>query len=98
VSKERGQSTIEYILLLAVIMLMVSVVFRSPLFADLLGEDSSFFKILKDRMEYSYRYTHAGVEEDSGLENITTPVNHDSYSKDSRSRFAGDLAAYGELP
>ncbi len=49
-------------------------------------------------MEYSYRYTHAGVEEDSGLENITTPVNHDSYSKDSRSRFAGDLAAYGELP
>ncbi len=96
-TKQAGQSTIEYVLLLAVIMLLVSIVFRSPLFADLLGENSSFFKVLKDRMEYSYRYTHAGLKEDSGLEVITSPTSHDSYAKDGRSRFAGETSEYGEL-
>ena len=95
-SCEKGQSTIEYILLLAVVMLMISVVFKSPLFSDLLGKDSSFFKILKDRMEFSYRYTHAGAREDSGLENISSAAQHESYAKNSKSRFAGATSAYGQ--
>lgn len=96
--KEGGQSTIEYVLLLSVVMLLVAVVLRSPLFADLLGEDSSFFKILKDRMEYSYRYTHAGVRADSGVENIVDPKQHDSYAKNGLSRFAGAVDEYGDQP
>lgn len=95
--RQKGQSTIEYILLLAVVMLLVSVVFKSPLFTELLGEDSSFFKVLKNRMEFSYRYTHAGNREDSGLENITSAAQHESYSKNSKSRFAGATTEYGEL-
>jgi len=97
VKRQKGQSTIEYILLLAVVMLLISVVFKSPLFIELLGEDSSFFKILKDRMEFSYRYTHAGLKEDSGLDDINSAARHESYSKNSKSRFAGGTSEYGEL-
>ncbi|MBH47953.1 MAG: hypothetical protein CME71_07245 [Halobacteriovorax sp.] len=92
--QQKGQSTIEYVLLLAVVMLLVAIVLRSPLFADLLGEDSSFFKVLKHRMEFSYRFTHLGVEPDVGLKDITTPEQHDSYSKGGRSRFIGATDTY----
>lgn len=94
---QRGQSTIEYVLLLAVVMLLISVVFKSPLFSKLLGEDSSFFKILKDRMEFSYRHTHAGANPDEGQRDISTAAQHDSYSKNSKSRFAGATSEYGGL-
>lgn len=93
--KQSGQSTVEYILLLSVVMLFIALVLRSPLFADLLGENSSFFQALKDRMEYSYRYTHLGTRSGSGDENITDPKLHDSYSDDGSSRFSGATEPYG---
>lgn len=93
-NQQKGQSTIEYVLLLAVVMLLVSIVLRSPLFADLLGKDSSFFKALKDRMEYSYRFTHLDSEEDAGLKDIRAPESHDSFSKGGRSRFIGATDEY----
>ena len=96
-----GQSTVEYVLLLATVMFIVGLVMRSPLFAELLGEDSSFFTALKERMEYSYRYAHEplnGVDpagsgrDDSPYANVRS---HTSYAADDgSSRFAGNTTPY----
>lgn len=52
---EQGQTTVEYILLLAVVISLFSLVFRSNAFQNLLGEDGSFFQGIAGKMEYSYR-------------------------------------------
>lgn len=98
--KNSGQSTVEYVLLLATVMFLVGLVLRSPLFADLLGEDSNFFNALKERMEYSYRYAHgpSGVDPaGSGRDDnpYSDPKQHTSYAADNgTSRFAGNTSPY----
>jgi len=92
---QKGQSTVEYVLLLALVMFLVSTVIRSPRFQEYFGENSAFFTMLKDRMEYSYRYTQLGNRAGSGREDINDPKNHDSYAKDGSSRFATSAEPYG---
>ena len=99
---DRGQSTVEYILLLVTVMFLVGLVMKSPLFADLLGDDSNFFRVLKNRMEYSYRYAHeptGGVDPSgSGRDDgpLSDPKSHTSYAADddNSSRFAGNTSPY----
>lgn len=96
-----GQSTIEYVLLLATVMFLVSLVLRLPQFAELTGEDSGFFNALKNRMEYSYRYTqvpeNGSDPSGSGRDDspYSNPRQHPSYSVDGRSRFTGNTRVYG---
>lgn len=96
-----GQSTVEYVLLLATVMFIVGLVMRSPLFAELLGEDSRFFANLKKRMEHSYRYTHIPIDrvipDDSGRDDSPygNVRSHTSYAADDgSSRFAGNTTPY----
>jgi hypothetical protein len=84
---------IEYVLLLAVVMFLVATIFRSQLFTDLFGQDSSFFAALKERMEYGYRYTHGGLGVDNGAP--PPPEIHPSYRESGGSRFAGATSPYG---
>lgn len=93
--KEKGQSTVEYVLLLAVVMFLIGLVMRSPRFQALIGEDAEFFALLKNRMEFSYRFTHTGSRAGAGREDISDPKNHDSFADDGRSRFAGATDPYG---
>ncbi len=70
---EKGQSAVEYILLLAVVMSLVMVVFRNKTFQYYMGPDSPYFETLRKYIEHSYRYGSPIV---TGL----TPPDSNSYS------------------
>lgn len=58
--KESGQTTVEYILLIAVAVIAVNTVFRSDAFKKIFGADGKFSKTFRSEMEYSYRHTLRG--------------------------------------
>ena len=55
-SNQKGQSTIEYLMLLSVIFVMVLGVLRSELFVDLMGQDGMLADYYQKRFEGSYRF------------------------------------------
>ena len=52
---DKGQSVIEYVLLMAVIMSLAFGVFNSRYFKDFFDSDGSFFTVLATRIEHTYR-------------------------------------------
>ena len=56
IKNESGQSAVEYILLLLVVVSLAMSVYNSRTFQDFFGEDSSFFDAIKNQMELSYQY------------------------------------------
>lgn len=95
---ERGQSAVEYILLIAVIVFLVSTVLRNPIIQDLLDpiSESGLGRQLKQNIEYSYRY---GI---GGKQKLNFPpefnVSHPSYSNgEGDSRFFGPADPYPGL-
>lgn len=89
--KNSGQTMVEYILLLAVVAVLFGSVFRSKLFTAYFGEQGSFAKVYKNKLEYSYRHGLDG--------NITTTINptdknHDTYFKNGDTRFFGPKVTY----
>ena len=97
--KNSGQSTVEYILLFAVIASLSMAVLRGRWMSDLLGPEGSFIEVYRRLTEYTYRHGRFGITE-------TTPpaaaINggtlHESYhnAEQSSSRFFGPLNPYGE--
>lgn len=75
VSAQKGQSTVEYVLLLGVIMTLTITILSSKPFQDFLGPESEFLTVLKNRMEYSYRHGIPGAEDESNY----SALNHESY-------------------
>jgi len=73
----RGQSAVEYILLMAVLAALSLGVLRSPLFKDLLGNNSVFFKTLGSRVQFSYRHGFEGQTESDSFNYGT--ATHQSY-------------------
>lgn len=86
--KQSGQSTVEYILLFAVVAVLANFVFQSEQFRSLFGDEGRFANVFKRQMEYSYRH---GLE---GSTPFTTPnyrnADHDSY----KGRFFGAIEPY----
>lgn len=62
---EAGQSTVEYILLLSVLVTIGITIFKSQPFLKLFGPDSQVFDILKRKVEYSYRHGSDGIDADT---------------------------------
>ena len=56
----RGQSTVEYILVLAVVISLSLLVFRSNQFRNFLGENGRMTDIVTRQLEYSYRHGRPG--------------------------------------
>ncbi len=54
VRKDSGQSVVEYVLLLAVLTFIASMIIRSPLFKQWMGQDSLLFVEMRRQMVYSY--------------------------------------------
>lgn len=52
----KGQSSVEYILLLAVVVALAMGVFRSRQFQSFFGDDSEFFEAMKEHIEVNYRF------------------------------------------
>lgn len=85
---QKGQSTVEYILLFVVVASLVNFVVKSQLFVDLLGENGQFAQTYKRRIEYSYRHGLGG-DTPFSTPNYSSGT-HDSYN----SRFFGPTDAY----
>jgi hypothetical protein len=73
---DTGQSSVEYILLLVVLVVVGLTLFKSRAFTDFFGPNSAFFQQLKDKHEFTYRHTVSGknTEDNSNLNNF-----HESY-------------------
>ena len=91
--KQKGQSTVEYVLLMGVIMTLTITILSSQPLQDFLGEDSEFLTILKNRMEYSYRHGVPGSEDTGGYDSL----DHESYVAESgETRFFIPNGGYSE--
>lgn len=92
----KGQSTVEYILLLVVVASLATTVFKSDAFKELFGEDSSFFATVKKRVQFTYRHAIED-EKETDEYNYDQGTKHYSYynEEESRTRFFLPLAEYG---
>lgn len=72
--KNKGQSTVEYILLLAVVASLITTVFRSDVLNNFIGKDGQFFRNYADYIGYTYRHGSVG-----SAANDDSDVVHRSY-------------------
>lgn len=71
---QRGQSTVEYILLLVVIFALSMTIYKSLGFKNLVGEDSVFFSKMRAYVEHTYRHGGSISRADSSYTDT-----HDTY-------------------
>ena len=89
--KQVGQSTVEYVLLLLVVVTLAYTVFNSRAFKGLLGEDSKFFEAVFKKIAYAYRHGRADDEEDR----LDLTRHNTFYNKqENRSRFFSPAETY----
>ena len=74
----KGQSTVEYILMMLVITSVMFAVVNSDRFKEFFGEDSNFFKAMKKYIEFTYQ--HGADGNDDGDYNYgDTSLEHGVY-------------------
>ena len=74
---QRGQTAVEYILLVAVIAGLVFTVLKSDEFKAIFGKEGKFGTVFRSEVEYSYRHARGG----RGFYSAPDYSNsHDSYS------------------
>jgi len=100
-SNSKGQSAVEYILLLAVLSSLIVGVLNNKQFKNLVNGNEGLFVSLRNRMEYSYRYgreLNSDVDLDAAMDFNYQTNKHDTYfnSKENQSRFFSGLEAYGQ--
>lgn len=98
---KKGQSVVEYILLLAVISTIGYSFYNNRSFKDFIRGDAGLFANLRKRMEYSYRYGRemdAQVDHDQAMNFKYNTNRHDTYfnSTTGNSHFFSGLEAYGQ--
>ena len=83
---ENGQSIVEYIMLLGVVLLLVLTVLKNDRFREMMGPNSTIVNGMRDSMMYSYRHGRPGLSSNDTSNNDSA---HDTYSKSggSESRF-----------
>lgn len=89
-----GQSSVEYILLLAVVVSLMTAVMRSDAFQGALGEESQIFASLYQQMSFSYRHPDSGTL-DTTLPPPARDLTHASFrSSDGTSRIVIPTLGY----
>lgn len=89
----RGQTVVEYILLLAVVVFVSMAIFRSSYMQDFFGEDGAFATAYRTELEYSYRFAIGGR---GGINVQFSSPNHPSYKNAGQTRFFGPKNGYPE--
>ena len=90
---QSGQSSVEYILMFAVIAALMTSVLRSDAFQNALGEDSQIFAALYGQMEYGYRHASIGSDDQTPPPPARS-FDHHSYNRDGGARFFIPRTAY----
>ncbi len=94
--KNKGQSAVEYILLMAVIVTLVYTVLNNPMFKQVMGPESVMFKKFRLTMEYSYSYGNwgQGVVNTQYLSGGIHPLYSPLDATGAESRFFGPKESY----
>lgn len=91
---EKGQSAVEYIMLLAVIVSLSFTVFNNKIFLKYMGPDSAYFGAIRSYLGYSYRYGLPGAEDKEDFNSYERA--HPSYVNElsGQTRYFFPLEAY----
>lgn len=95
---KKGQSLIEYLLLLLVISSVAFSIFSHPKLKQFIGPNSSYFNALKRGMEYSYRFGNDLPDGDYTEVEFDNKTNaHPLYlnKAEGQSRFFANKVEYG---
>ena len=97
----KGQSVVEYILLLVVLSSLGYTFYNNKRFKDFIRGDVGLFATIRKKMEYSYRYgrdLNADVDYDQAMDFRYLTNKHDTYydPNGNQSRFFTGLAPYGQ--
>ena len=97
---EKGQSIVEYILLLAVLSSIGYSFYNNAAFKEFIKGEAGLFKHIRQGMEYSYRYGREfkqSTDYDKAMNFDYRTNQHDTYfnEEENRSRFFGGTEPYG---
>ncbi|MCO4753809.1 MAG: hypothetical protein KC478_04980 [Bacteriovoracaceae bacterium] len=87
-----GQTLVEYILLLAVVVSLTTFAFKSDYWQSYFGPDGKIDEVFRARLEYSYRHALGG--KDFYSQPNYGDRNHDSYYDNGSTRFFRPREAY----
>lgn len=92
---EKGQTMVEYILLLAVAVSLVYTFYNSEAFRRLFGEQGAIGQRIKTETEFSYRHAYMRNRPANDIDpNNRSSSSHPSISDGNGSRFFGAKLAY----
>jgi len=92
----KGQSALEYILLLMVVVSLSATVFKSDAFKNFMGPDSVYFEALRKRFEYTYRFGSPPIPGTAEGDSNAYSTRHDNYYNTTRgqTRFFTPVESY----
>lgn len=94
VKRQRGQTVVEYILLLSVVTGIVLAFYKSKLFKKYFGNAGYIGQTIKKRSEFAYRHAYMDVE-DPQAKNSRDGSTHPTYADpNGGSRFFGPQEPY----
>jgi hypothetical protein len=93
-NKNSGQTLVEYLLMMLLVVGVMSVIYKSQIFQENIGKNGSFNLSLVALMKYSYRHALPGKKVEQYPPNYTSS-KHDSYQIESNNtRFFGPAQGY----
>ena len=93
-SNERGQTTVEYVLLMGVIFTLILTIMNTQAYDNMFGQNSIVFQQLKSKVEFSYR--HAFFSQ--GNQAVNYANTHPSFDNQVESRFFQPAEEYPVAP
>jgi hypothetical protein len=103
IKNQRGQTMVEYILLLAVVVSLVLTFYNSEAYRRLFGSQGQFGTKIKKDSEFAYRHAYLSKNADGSVDpdvpiGEKSIVDHPSYRdlKNSGTRFFGPKEPYGQ--
>lgn len=96
IRNQKGQTVVEYILLLAVAMSLVLTFYKSATFQRFFGDQGELGQIYKQETEWGYRHAHINGRYTEKNEPKASAEEHSSYynSNVSQTRFFGPSDPY----
>ncbi|MBF0299104.1 MAG: hypothetical protein HQK51_10315 [Oligoflexia bacterium] len=95
IKTDKGQSMVEYIMLLVVVVSFALIIFKHPKFAEMLGPNGTLYTKVRKNIEHSYKHAYPYTEDDTDVDFPGRGVErgeHLSYFSKGQTRFFQTLA------